>query len=60
MDAFERRGVYATSAIAYYTGSKALIDLFNNKCPENQAITDRFARFIVERRGNSALVPAKD
>ncbi len=55
INAFEQQGVYDTSAIAYYTGSKALIDLFNAPSAENKAIMDRFARHIVERRNFKAL-----
>ncbi|MCM1067907.1 MAG: DUF4855 domain-containing protein [Muribaculaceae bacterium] len=55
IDAFERYGVWQTSAIAYYTGSKALLEMFENPSPENQAVADRLARKIVERRANPAL-----
>ena len=57
IDAFVRQHVFSTSAIAYYTGSKSFIDMIDKPCPENQAIMDRLAGFIVERRKNPALVP---
>ncbi len=59
IDAFERHGVWDTSAVAYYTGSKALLDMFENPSPENQLITDRLCRIIVDRRAKTALNPKK-
>lgn len=56
IDAFEKYGVYDKSPIAYYTGSKALLDFYLNPSPENQRIMDRFAGHIVARRSNPKLV----
>lgn len=58
IDAFRRNKVFDTSAIAYYTGSKALIDMVENPCPENQKIMDELASIIIERRKNDKLCPA--
>ena len=55
IDAFRRHNVFSTSSIAYYTGSKALIDMINNPCAENQAIIDELAKIIVDRRKNKNL-----
>ena len=50
MDAFERRGVFENSALAYYTGNHLLTDFVKNPSPQNAALADRLARFIVGRR----------
>lgn len=58
IDGFWRNNVFTDAAIAYYTGSHLLLDFVRNPCPENQALMDRLARVIVERRANQSLVPA--
>ena len=50
IDAFEVNNVWQTCPVAYYTGTKGLLELKNNPCPENQALTDRLFNKIVERR----------
>lgn len=60
IDAYRRNRVFETSAIAYYTGSKGIIDMAENPCPENQRIMDELAQIIVERRSNQSLTPCKD
>lgn len=50
MDAFDRRGVFARSALAYYTGNHLLTDFVRNPSPENAALADRLARLICSRR----------
>ena len=55
IDAFEKRGVFENSAIAYYTDNHLFLDMVENPSPENQAIMDRLARFIVDRRSNPRL-----
>ncbi len=55
IDAFRRHNVFASSSIAYYTGSKALIDMVKNPSAENQAIMDELAKLIVDRRKNKNL-----
>lgn len=50
IDAFERRGVFERSALAYYTGSHLLTDFVRNPSAENAALADRFARIICSRR----------
>ena len=55
IDAFEKRGVFENSAIAYYTDNHLFLDMVENPSPENQAIMDRLARFIVDRRSNPKL-----
>ena len=50
IDAFERRGVFHGSALAYYTGHHLLLDFLKNPTPENRALADRLARLIIGRR----------
>jgi len=50
INVFERYTVFRNSAIAYYTGSKGFIDMLNSKSPQDQAIMDRLAKLIVDRR----------
>ena len=56
IDAFIRNKAFEKAAIAYYTGSKAILDIYNSKKPEDYAIMDRLAKIIVERRGNKSLL----
>lgn len=53
--AFEDHNVFEASAIAYYTGSKGLLDLYHSSSPEDKKIMDRLARHIVARRSIKAL-----
>lgn len=53
--AFEKYDVFKTSAIAYYTGSKGIIDLFNSKSPQDIEIMDILARHIITRRSIKSL-----
>ena len=55
-DAYERRGVYDRSALAYYTDSHLLLDFVRQPSPENQRLADRLARHIVNRRANRDIV----
>lgn len=50
IEAFERQGVFNTSAIAYYTGSKGLIDMHHSASIKDKEIMDRLARYIILRR----------
>ncbi|MEG1766178.1 MAG: DUF4855 domain-containing protein [Muribaculaceae bacterium] len=54
IDAFEKYGVFEKSAIAYYSGTKGILDMYNSSAIENTIILDRIANHIVERR-NRAL-----
>ena len=55
IEAFKKHKVFETSAIAYYTGSKGLIDMYNSTSPEDKKIMDRLARHITARRNMKAL-----
>lgn len=50
LKAFEDNAVYEKSSIAYYTGTRALLDMALSDVPENKAIMDRLARHVAERR----------
>ena len=56
IDAFIRNKVFEKSAIAYYTGSWGILDLYKSKNLKDQAIMDRLAKLIVERRSNKSLI----
>lgn len=55
IDAFRRNGVFDTSAVAYYTGSKGIIDMAAHPSAENQRIMDELAQIILDRRQNKLL-----
>lgn len=59
IDGFWRHDVFTDAAIAYYTGSHLLLDFVKNPSPENQAVMDRLATIIVDRRKNQTIVPSK-
>ena len=50
IDAYWRNNVFTDAAIAYYTGSHLLLDFANNPSEQNQALSDRLAAIIAERR----------
>ncbi len=56
IDAFKRHGVWDKSPVAWYTGSKAFIDMYRNPTPENQAMMDQVARIIADRRTKPEIV----
>ena len=56
IDAFKKNGVFEKSAIAYYTGSKALIDMANSARKENHLLMDQLARIIIDRRKNNMII----
>ncbi|WP_455584646.1 DUF4855 domain-containing protein [Bacteroides sp.] len=50
IDAFEDNGVFEQSAIAYYSGTKGILDMYHSKSIENTLILDRIANHISDRR----------
>lgn len=50
IDAFDKYGVFEQSAIAYYSGTKAILDMYNSEYIENTLILDKIANHILERR----------
>lgn len=57
IDAYWRNDVFTDAALAYYEGGNGFGVFAKNKSKENQALIDRLARIIVERRANQSLVP---
>ena len=49
INAFERRGVWENSPVAYYTGNHLLLDFFRNPTAENRRLADELAAKIVGR-----------
>ena len=49
IDRFESDGVFAESSIAYYSGTKAILQMYRSSHIENTLILDRIAKHIEER-----------
>lgn len=60
IDAFEKHEVFKRSAIAYYSGTKAILDMYDSPFVENTLILDRIAGHIVERRNRYAGIRTPD
>ena len=52
---FENNNVFDKSAIAYYSGSRGILDMYKSASPEDSVIMDRLAKHIVMRRSNKNL-----
>lgn len=50
LDMFEEKNVFAESAVAWYSGTKGFIDLYNSTDSCNSAVADRMARIVANRR----------
>ncbi len=50
IDAYWRNNVFTDAALAYYTGHHLLLDFKEQPSRQNQALADRLASVIVERR----------
>lgn len=50
IDYFEKNGVFDKSAIAYYSGCHAVLDLANSSNPKDHEVLDRLAKLIIDRR----------
>lgn len=59
IDAYWRNNVFTDCALAYYEGGIGVAEFAKNPTPENQALIDRLATIIVERRRNASLTPTK-
>jgi len=53
IDKFEKNGVFDSSSIAYYSGTKAILDMYNSSYIENTQILDRIAKHIKERHATN-------
>lgn len=60
IDTFEEQGVYDSSAIAYYSGTKAILQAYQSEHIEDTIILDRIAQYIVDRRNTLGGVEAVD
>ena len=52
IDRFEEQGVFDSSAIAYYSGTKTILQMYESSDIENTVILDRIVDHIVDRRVN--------
>lgn len=52
IDTFEGQGVFDSSAIAYYSGTKTILQMYESEYIENTLILDRIVDHIVDRREN--------
>lgn len=50
IDIFEKHNAFKESAIAYYSGSKAILEMYKSKNPKDIEIMDRLSKLIVDRR----------
>lgn len=50
INAFETNSVFEQSAIAYYSGTKGILDMYNSSYIENTLILDKIANHILKRR----------
>ena len=53
INAFETNNVFKNSAIAYYSGTKGILDMYHSNSIENTLILDRIANHILKRRSQS-------
>lgn len=56
INTFETRGVFDASTIAYYSGTKAILQMYESSSIENTMILDRIANHILDRRAKRAGV----
>lgn len=54
IDAFEKYGVFENAVIAYYSGTKAILDMYRSDYIENTLVLDRIASNVVDRRNRKA------
>lgn len=50
INAFEENGVFEQSVIAYYSGTKGILDMYRSNVIENTLILDRIANQVLKRR----------
>lgn len=50
IDHFERQQAFRTSAMAYYSGNHAVLDMYKSTNPKDHEIMDRLANLIISRR----------
>ena len=50
IDAFEKNEIFDKTVIAYYSGTRAILDMFHSDYIENTLILDRIASHVADRR----------
>lgn len=58
INAFEAHGVFEQSSIAYYSGTKGILDMYRSPSIENTLILDRIAHHISDRRSRGVGMEA--
>lgn len=58
INAFEKYGVFDRAPIAYYSGTRAILDMYYSSAIENTLILDRIASHIVQRHNVAAGIVA--
>lgn len=56
IDHFERQQAFRTSAMAYYSGNHAVLDMYKSTNPKDHEVMDRLANLIVSRRGKQKRI----
>lgn len=59
IDVFEKKGVYDEAAIAWYTGTKGMIDMNDSSDHYDHCVLDRMARHIIRRHNRRAMQDEK-
>ena len=60
INAFENNGVFEESSIAYYSGTKGILDMYRSNSIENTLILDRIAGHILNRRSRGVGIETPD
>lgn len=60
INAFEAHGVFEQSSIAYYSGTKGILDMYRSPAIENTLILDRIAHHVSDRRSRGVGMEATD
>lgn len=55
IDKFETNGVFEKSSIAYYSGTRGLLDFANSTAPEDHVLLDRMAKHVKDRHATSSI-----
>lgn len=55
IDHFEKNNVFKEASIAYYSGFGGFLDMYKSTNPKDQAIMDRLASLISDRRRNNSI-----
>lgn len=50
LDVFERKGVFDNASVAWYSGTRGLLDMALSEDPADKAVMDRMARIVARRQ----------